>query len=623
MTITEGNKKIYETVYQQKALTEQILGVASHSFPFAKATYKAVCTEAIDFSMFDKVICGILQIDDVLSFEEIADILGLNVINHPEEGRYIDYGEKEILEFAINSLIEFNMIETGDIYHSRCRLTEIGKEYAAKGKKFLPATEKEFEIYFDMTDQNHIMAKKRFGKIETIPSQEHSLDLDIETEQFVKEVAKTQVPEIYNPEQLRNFTNLELRGSTIYSPEFSIVTLVSFIDNSVRFLAFDNKQEIHHPITEMINSDENIGSEILEKFDLEIGEIKEKSDFQKSYEAKAINVQGEIKKLLSGKQVKEAFEKSKAFYLESEIIDEAYLELNLEDVFDKDSREFWMILSEMNEYAFSKIKAIISKKIEPKNNLIVITQQDIPADYKEFLTECSKNTPSVFYGMAEEIEQSIFLSKRGNNKWAMFRQPTVIELKPEGVLKKVIKDVFVKISEWNSSIDEIYKECRNSIAHEYSEITQKAFEEKFNELMASPMNLSKQVIEDLSLQSKRLSIFRSVKELSNDINEFYKRSQEKIDTLKDLLKFKLEEEFKYLEQDFHIVDAKFTISELRSFEDRASKIIAEVFDDKLDVKSKCKGLIEEIRVQINALSSASKKNDSKRRKPHRSTNKKR
>ena len=96
MTINEGNKKIYETVYQQKALTEQILGIASHSFPFAKATYKAVCTEAIDFSMFDKVICGILQIDDVLSFEEIADILGLNVINHPEEGRYIDYGEKEI-----------------------------------------------------------------------------------------------------------------------------------------------------------------------------------------------------------------------------------------------------------------------------------------------------------------------------------------------------------------------------------------------------------------------------------------------------------------------------------------------------------------------------------------------
>ena len=171
-----------------------------------------------------------------------------------------------------------------------------------------------------------------------------------------------------------------------------------------------------------------------------------------------------------------------------------------------------------------------------------------------------------------------------------------------GVLKRVEKDVFVKISEWNPSIDEIYKECRKSIAHEYSEITQIAFEEKFNELMESPMNLSKQVIEDLSLQSKRLSIFRGVRELSNAINRFYKDSQKKIETLKGLLKFKLEEEFKYLEQDFHIVDAKFTISELRSFEDRASKIIAEVFDDKLDVKSKCEGLIEEIRVQINALS---------------------
>jgi hypothetical protein len=623
MTINKGNKKIYETVYQQMALTEQILGIVSHSFPFAKAIYKAVCTEAIDFSMFDKVICGILQIDDVLSFEEIAEILGLNVVNRPEEGRYIDYGEKEILEFAINSLIEFNMIETGDIYHSRCRLTEIGKEYAAKGKKFLPATEKEFEIYFDLTDQNHIKAKKRFGKIETIPSQQHSLDLDIETEQLVKEVAKTQVPEIYNPEQLRNFTNLELRSSTIYSPEFSIVALVSFVDNSVRFLAFDDRQEIHHPITEMINADDNVGSEILEKSDLETCDVKEKSDIQKSHEAKAAKVQNEIQELLSGKHLKEAFEKSKVFYIESEMIDEAYLELNLEDVFDKDSREFWMILSEMNEYAFSKIKAIISKKIEPKNNLIVITQQDIPADYNEFLTECSKNTPSVFFGMAEEIEQSIFLSKRGNNKWAMFRQPTLLELTEGGVLKNAERDVFVKIPEWNSSINEIYKECRKSIAHEYFEITKGVVEEKFNELMESPLDLSKQVIEDLSLQSKRLSIFRGVRELSNEISKFYKSSREKIETLEGLLKFKLEEELKYLEQDFRVVDAKFTISELRNFEDRASKIIAEVFDDKLDVKSKCEGLIEEIRVQINALSSASKRTNSKRRKPHRSTNKKR
>ena len=623
MTITEGNKKIYQAIYQQKALTEQIFGIINHSFPFVKATYKAVCTEAIDFTMFDKVICGILQIDEVLSFEEIADILGINVVNRPEESRYIDYGEKEILEFALNSLIEFQMIETGDIYHSRCRLTEIGKEYAAKGKKFLPETEKEFEIYFDLTDEKHKKAKKRFGKIETVLIQDFNLDLNIENETFVKEVAKIQIPEIYNPEQLRNITNLELRRSKVYSPKFSVVALVSFIDNSVRYLAFDDKQEIHHPITEMINSDEDIRAEILENFELSMSESNVKSDIQKSIETKAIKVQNEIQKLLSDKKVEKAFEKSKAFYLESEMIDEAFLELNLEDIFDEESREFWMILSEINEYTFSKIKTIISKKLKPENNLILITRQDIPTEYNEFFTDCSKTNPCVFFGMAEEIEQLIFLAKKGNNKWTIFNQRTFLELKHKGVLKKTERDIFVKIPEWNSTIDEIYKECRKSLAHEYSEITQIAFKEKFNELMESPMDLSKQVIEDLSLQSKRLSIFRGVRELSNDINEFHKSSQEKIKTLKGLLKFKLEEELKYLEQDFRVIDAKFTISELRNFEDRASKIIAEVFDDKLDVKSKCEALIEEIRVQINALSSALKKTNSKRKKPHRSTNKKR
>jgi len=378
MTINSQNKKIYETVYQQKALTEEILGITNHSFSFAKVSYKAVCTDAVDFTMFDKVICGILQIDEVLNIEEIADILGLNIVNQPDEGKYIDYGEKEILDIAIKNLIDFNMIEPGDIYHSRCRLTDIGKEYAAKGKKFLPATEKEFVIFYDLNDQNHKKAEKRFGKIETSPALEHKIEFDVEDENFVKEIAKSQIPEIYNPEKLKNFTDLELQQSGVYSPDFSIVPLVSFIDKSVRYLAFDNQQALQHSISELINSDKSIGHLILEKLaDAEIP-AKKKSDFQKEYETKAIEVQEEMQELLSAKKVKEAFEKSKDFYLQSKVIDEFFLELHLKEFFDKESKEFWIILKDLNTYIFEKIKKIIDKQIDSSNNLFIITSQDIP-----------------------------------------------------------------------------------------------------------------------------------------------------------------------------------------------------------------------------------------------------
>lgn len=624
MTITERNKQVYQAIYQHKALTEQILGITNHSFPFVKARYKAVCTEAIDFTMFDKVICGILQIDEVLSFEEIADILGLNVVNRPEESRYIDYGEKEILEFALNSLIEFQMIETGDIYHSRCRLTEIGKEYAAKGKKFLPATEKEFEIYFDLTDKNHKKAKKRFGNIETASTHEQDLDLDIENEPFVKEVAKTQIPEIYNPEQLRNFTNLQLKSSKVYSPEFFIVALVSFVDSSVRFLAFDDKQETHHPITEIINSDEGIRAEILENFELSISESNGKSDIQKSNETEAIKAQNEIQKLLSDKKVEEAFEKSKAFYLESEMIDEAFLELNLENVFDKESREFWMILSDINEYTFSKIKTIISKKLKPENNLILITRQDIPIEYNEFFTECSKKNPCVFFGVAEEIDQSIFLSKKGRNKWSFTKQPILTEFQNGNDKKNIEKHAYFKSEGWNAEIFNLYKNIKQLLAEKYCLIVFDEVQIKFKKLLENIEQLSKQKIDEFELYVNKVRIFKSEKEHIEWINDFLKSAKDNIEAkLKLPLKQRLDKSIIDLEKKINNEEAKYSISELREFQDKLEHINSNLFEENKDVKIKTDELKEVLNNKIQTLSNSNKKSKPQRRKPHRSTNKKR
>ena len=625
MTINENNRKVYETVFQQKALTEYIIGITNYSFPFVKATYKAVCTDAVDFTMFDKVICGILQIDEVLGFEEIAEILGLNVVHRPEEGKYIDFGEKEILEYAINSLVDFDMIETGDIYHSRCRLTDIGKEYAAKGKKFLPATEKEFEIIYDLTDKKHSQAKKRYGKLEEVFSQQQGVDLNIEDESFVKEIAKSQVPEIYNPDKLKNFTNLELQSSNTYFADFTIVGLASFGDKSFRHLAFDNHDSYHPSISEMINSDISIGSNILEILIDKSNEIteNEKSKIQKNYEQKARVTQDDIQKQLSAKKVNEAIEKSKGFYLTSEIIEEEFLELNFDDFFDAESREFWIIIKELNEDVFQKIKKIIKNRLGVHGNLIIITQPNIQEKHSLCLLKISKSNPYVFFGIAEEIVQSILLSKNGNDKWAIFKKPIIIEVKNESIDKIIEKEAFIKTPDWNEVIVGIYKQCKSSLANEYLKITKEKIEKTYEEFMEDPMSLSKNGIENLSLHSRRLSIFRNVKEITKEIGGLYKGSREKIDNLKGLLQFKLEEEFKDIENKYQEEDAKFTISKLRELEDNVLKISAELIEVNSEFSTKIVKLKTELEAKINTLSNSQKNRKSQRKKTHPSTTKKR
>ena len=55
---------IFKTIQQDKKLTEIYLGNQSFEWLFTKAKYIATCTEAIEFTLFDKTICGLLNIED-------------------------------------------------------------------------------------------------------------------------------------------------------------------------------------------------------------------------------------------------------------------------------------------------------------------------------------------------------------------------------------------------------------------------------------------------------------------------------------------------------------------------------------------------------------------------------
>ena len=159
--------EIYKSIQQEKKLTEIYLGSVVIPWTYAIVDYSADCTEAIPFTPFDKVICGLLSIDEVLSFEQIAIILGLNVIDNPENNQYKDIAEYEILIEALTALCDFGMIEKGDNYFSRCRLTEIGRECSTQGRKFKTTENKVFKLYFDLTTNNHEKAKFVFQDIKS------------------------------------------------------------------------------------------------------------------------------------------------------------------------------------------------------------------------------------------------------------------------------------------------------------------------------------------------------------------------------------------------------------------------------------------------------------------------
>lgn len=624
MTIDQTNLSIYKSLYQHKALTEKIIGISDYTFHYAIASYKAICTEGIDFTMFDNVICGILQIDEVLSFEEIANVLGLNVVHLPEEGKYIDFGEKEILEYAIKSLIEFNMVETDDIYYSRIRLTEIGKDYAKEGKKFLPATPKDFKIFYDLTDKKHQEAKKRFGKLTGI-RQAYKLDFEVNDEAFVKAVAKVQTPEIYNPDQLRNFTGLELRTVDVFAVTFKVVGLVSIKDNSVRFLAFDENQIYNQSVSDAIEAQLTIKAELLERLLIQYSSVitKNKSDFQKAFEEEVGVHQQELEKLLSQKQSEKAFIKIKEVYSTSGIIEEPYFNLNFKEFFNESSKEFWFILAELNEHLFDQIKEIIEQKVKPNNNVFILAQSDILHDAIQYFTEIATIKPNIFWGVADEIAETIVLSKNGNDKKAISRQPILLSFHTENGLKSFEQNAYFLSTVWDDSISEIYKECKYFIARSYYQIVQDKVQKEITSFMASPMLLTKQGIDDLETYSGRLRVFRNEKDFSQKINEFHRTSKEKITGLKELLTFKIEEEIKDIESNLLVEESSFLISELLDFEGRLHDLKINLYDENTVQGIRIKNLEDLIRPKIQALNKWKKSptQEPQYSKPHSSINK--
>lgn len=344
--------EIYKHISNEMDVAEIYLGHIPFAFHYTQAEYTATCTEAFPFNPFDKVICELLKVEEQLSFESIGEILGLNVYESENPKRILDYGEKEILTEALQSLAstDFRMIEGGDINFSRCRLTTIGREYAEKKSKFKITANKPFTIFFDHTTGNHIQAKQLFGFTDgKLSGKEFAIDLADES--ALKEIAAVQIPEIYDLAKQYSFTDAVLKKQRNLFVEFPVAITYNIKENSFEFYCYDSaNKKIHRHFNEWLNSNNIVKQNLLE-------------DFSATHSAVSVptnNISSAVAEQVSTFPASTKLNSVKTDLLKKEFVDEQLFYSSFNELFNsKDKVEIYLCLPFVTESISKSVRTLI------------------------------------------------------------------------------------------------------------------------------------------------------------------------------------------------------------------------------------------------------------------------
>lgn len=412
--ISKTDIEIYSEIFLEKSTTEKYLGYVSFDWIYSSVKYTADCTLAIPFDLFDKVIVGILSVDEVLSIEQIGEILGMNLIHNAEQQQYKDEAEYDILRIALDNLKDYNMIEIGDTSYSSCRLTKDGKLFAAKGYKFKVEENKPFKLFFDHTSINHQGAKK---VLETLKGKQvHLVDeFNFLEESLMQIIAEIQVPEIHNPKLGNSFINprIDNKNSASFILKIAVALLFDVESKHTRLIAFDpSSKKTNQYFTDFLNLNKQ---DILNLFE----QGSEKGiliETKSSYLQGLIQDKTKIQSLLSSKPL-DAMLVSKASNTNSEFIDQEYFWLNLKDFISKDTEEIFLLIPEATELSILKIKQLVEDKETP--SLFVVFQQsaeEVVNNKIKLLYEFSSHTDNqLFIAVYSEVNsfECLLKGKRG------------------------------------------------------------------------------------------------------------------------------------------------------------------------------------------------------------------
>lgn len=453
---------IFKAIEQDKKLTEIYLGYKPFDWFFTKAKYTATCTEAVEFTLFDKTICGLLNIESSLSFEEIGEILGFNVTDNPSQKKYKDFAEYEILKDALQSLEEFEMITTGDNSYSYCQLTDIGKEYFQKGKKFKIHTNKRFELYFDNTNNDHSIAKDNFEFLKSVNTEETSINsrINYEDEQLLKTFAENQIPEIYNVKKMNSFKDSVLIEKEHKSVTLYAVFLVDVISGKYRTLVYeDNSKSINTYFSSYLNKNrenaDNLFFQILQKYG--IYQNPTSDDFL--YREVLIKSQKEIEKIIA--EDKNISEKIAKNINQLNFVEPFMFIDKLDTIIKNSENEVWLMFNKVSGLLIEKLTKIINDIKDKYLFIYLPVSVDLETELEDFKSKVSETLNSfLIIGNIDEFN----VITKNSNKTSIYKK----EGFPLEINKKSIKYQFVK-KYVNVDIKEHIDAFRRDFAYDYVE----------------------------------------------------------------------------------------------------------------------------------------------------------
>ncbi|MCI2230286.1 PIN domain-containing protein [Polaribacter sp. MSW13] len=502
---------IFKAIEQDKKLTEIYLGYKPFDWFFTKAKYSATCTEAVEFTLFDKTICGLLNIENSLSFEEIGEILGFNVTDNPSQKKYKDFAEYEILKDALQSLEEFEMITTGDNSFSYCQLTDIGKEYFQKGKKFRVHTNKRFELYFDNTNNDHSKAKDNFEFLKSVNTEENSINsrINYEDEQLLKSFSENQIPEIYNVEKMNSFKDSVLIEKEHKSTTLYAVFLVDTTSGKYRTLVYEEySKTINDYFSTYLRKNkekaDNLFFQVLQQYSFYQNPISD--DFL--YREELIKSQKEIERVIAeDKNISEEI----ANNINQLKFIEPYMFFDRLDTIIKNSEnEVWLMFNEVSKLLIETLSKVIKNNNDKYLFIYLPINDDLKTDLEAFKNEVSETLNS--YVIIGKIDEFNVITVK-SSKTSIYKKDSF----PLKISSKSIKYQFVK-KYLSVDLKKHIVTFRRDFADEYLKVLYYQFNNDIEKRIKSN-SLSKFTIEEIENIDFKIRPFYNIKQYKNVFDE--------------------------------------------------------------------------------------------------------
>ncbi len=506
--ISKVDYDINEKIIHNKKLTEIYIGYEEFEWYYAKVRYSATCTKAIDFTLFDKTICGILLVEDHLSLEELGTILGFNVIDNPSdnpsERKYKDIAEYEILKDALNSLEEYGMIEGGDIYFSHCKLTEIGKEYLKKGKKFKVDENEEFDLYFDFISKDHSKAKENFEYMKGEEIKNINCDIDFNDESFLKSFCQSQIPDIYNTETLDSFKDAKCIKIQYLKTILYRVYILDIETGKIHTKIFDPTNKSINDFFAKYDVNYNKESFIKSNYSLynNYNEKNEIVDYIKKYQEKINSVSEGFLEVLGD------------YYQNALYYEPAIFIKEISKIINTATKEIWLILQEISYKEEEIIKDLIDNN-KDKIFFIYIQKNEVSEKLSDDITK-NKN---VYIILEDVIKEFSVVLKNDNKKCIVFKEKrSFIPIYIDDKLKQIEK-VFIHRYITDSDLEnEDLNKLRLFFANVYIPLEYKKINEFFSNIDAEK-ETSKELYGKIKNIDLRLLPFKVLGDLSNSYFE--------------------------------------------------------------------------------------------------------